>query len=154
MANYWPGVQSDILTAMTTAWPEIGANFEVVIARKVNWYNLFKDKNLSNNYAVFQFVSIVEEDWAMDALTYAAMMTLYYIELDTTTGVVLDLFGKMKLMQDYLVSLNTVFQQIQVMTEGMSIEVGEGEAAGVMSASNMPITVASISFKCLFGELI
>ncbi|MCW3053297.1 MAG: hypothetical protein JWN14_2467 [Chthonomonadales bacterium] len=152
MANYWPGVMLDIQGAVASVWPEIGAQFEIVVAKKVNWYNLLKDKQLSNMYVVFQIVSVEESmDWGINSVTMAMTAKLFYIELDPGTGVVSGLFGKLKLMQDFLLT-NTAFATIQVLDEGLMLDVGEDESAAVMIESNMPLTAGSVGFQCLFGE--
>lgn len=152
MSNYWPGVIADIQGAVASVWQEIDAQFLAVIAKKINWQNLFSAGLLHERYAVFQIIRVqFPNDYGTYNTVGVMEVRLFYIAKDTGTGIVLDEFGKLQAMKEYLLFHD--FTSIQMLPFDITFDVGEDEAASVMIEADTPFTVCCIAFQCLVGEM-
>ena len=152
LINYWSGFWTDLRTAITTQWPEVGKNLRSIQAQKLNWVNLIESGNLTFPYVVIHVEPARDVDtWGLQNQTYEVDVTFYYLAADAQ-GIAPILEAKMKTMQDYLMSQTPAFTTLQVLNM-RSIDVTEAnEVSASMLEQHMPFTAGAVSFTALVGE--
>lgn len=153
MANYWPDVWTDLRTAITTTWPEVGVIMRTNQAEKLNWANIIADGKLTPPYVGVHFPPAQESDaWGMANIFYETTVTFHYVATNSGTDMGATLEERLKTMQDY-VKTSTSFTAIEVMGHGLVTDVTEANPVNQsMLEANMPYSAGSLTFDILFGE--
>jgi hypothetical protein len=152
LTNYWPGFWVDLRGSIRLQWPEVATNLRTIQAQKINWVNLLEGGQLAFPYVVIHVEPARDmPDWGIQNQMYGVDVTLYYLAADAQ-GIAPTLEGKMKTMQDYLLSNPAAWTTLQVL-EMRAVDVTEvNNVNASMLEQHMPFTAGAVSFTCLVGE--
>jgi hypothetical protein len=156
--DYWPGVFTDIRTAIVTAWPEAGVNFETLQAGKRNWDNLIKSGEIVPPWVVIETSELMRErKWGVCNLALSFPCTLFYFAKDSDIGaaatIAAHLRERMYTMQQQLFKPGTPYTTMQVLLENYRIGGSDVDQANYnMQLANVPFSASSVTFTGLVGE--
>ena len=153
LINYWPGFWTDLRLAVTTQWPEVGINQRALQVQKVNWVNLAESGAMPFPYVVIHVSEAREVEWGMQNQAYEVDVTFYYLAKDAQ-GIAPALEGKMKTMQNYLLTVPEPFSTLQVLSM-RAIDVTEvNEINAAFLEQHMAFTAGAVSFTAVVGEVL
>lgn len=161
MANYWPGFWTDVRGAILSAWSDITADFRAVQMERLNWYNLLNTsresgglKGLTPPWCVIEY-DVQQDDWGLQNEVFRVTLTVYYIGSPTGTDYAATLEGKVKALEDIVRNPAATFTTMQVLNEGMVVDVTEHSPANqTFLQQAMPYMAGSLTFQALVGEVI
>lgn len=157
MANYWPGVWSDLQGAIKGAWAEVGTNgskqTRAVLAERIDWKDLITRSEITPPYVVVQ--AMFQQDPTIGGITqnvYRGTVTVHRIEAQSGTNVAATIEGHLYDLQTYLMA-NTFTNILIWDPPNFVLDVTESNPVNVvMLGQQMPFSAGSLSFEVAFGE--